>query len=207
MGNTTLLPGGVPVHTTLPASSLMLCNSLVVRRLMICLVMRIHLQESSSAAHGQTDVQGLSSTQQGGGGWRGAGWRPEHPGCMLQTWTKSRVRSSKIFAASSVHPTICVSTCSLCKLKIRNYGCFNCSSKKSGLFESDRGGHYKEAQTTPRDCLLYFIDIHQSTSSRDDAFCEETLLVKHVLDCLPLAVARVTRRNQARMAQVWKYYR
>ena len=64
MGNTILLPGGVPVHTTLPASSLMLCNSLVVRRLM----MRIHLQESTSAAHGQTDVQGLSSTQQGGGG-------------------------------------------------------------------------------------------------------------------------------------------
>jgi hypothetical protein len=97
MGNTILLPGGVPVHATLPASSLMLCNSLVVRRLMISLVIRIHLQESSSAAHGQTDVQGLSSTQQGGGGWRGAGWRPEHPGCMLQTWTKSRVRSSKIF--------------------------------------------------------------------------------------------------------------
>ena len=67
MENTTLLPGGVPVHTTLPASSLMLRKSLVVRRLMICLVMRIHLQESSSAAHGQTDAQGLSSTQQGGG--------------------------------------------------------------------------------------------------------------------------------------------
>ena len=90
MGNTTLLPGGVPVHTTLPASSLMLRKSLVVRRLMICLVMRIHLQESSGAAHGQTDAQGLSSTQQGG-------WRPEHPGCKLRTWTKSMVRSSKIF--------------------------------------------------------------------------------------------------------------
>ena len=74
MGNTILLPGGVPVHATLPASSLMLCNSLVVRRLM----MRIHLQESSGAAHGQTDAQGLSSTQQGG-------WRPEHPGCKLRT--------------------------------------------------------------------------------------------------------------------------
>ena len=79
------------------------------------------------------------------------------------------------------------------QIKVWYDGCFNCSFKKLGLFESDWGGHYKEVPTPPRDCLLYFLDIHQSTSSRDNAFCEETLFFNHVLNCLPLAVARVTR--------------
>ena len=86
------------------------------------------------------------------------------------------------------------------QIKVWYDGCFNCSFKKLGLFESDWGGHYKEVPTPPRDCLLYFLDIHQSTSSRDNAFCEETLFFNHVLDCLPLAVARVTR-----IAQAWKW--
>ena len=56
------------------------------------------------------------------------------------------------------------------------------------MSESDWGERYEKVHTTPRNYFLYFkLDNHQSTSSWDDAFCEDR---NTLFFCLPVVVER-----------------
>ena len=99
-----------------------------------------------------------------------------------------------LVAASSVHPTICVSTCRLCKLRFDMMGVSIAVSKSWVCLNLIEVGTIKKYQPHPETVCSTSLTFTKALAA------EGTLFFNHVLDCLPLAVARVTR-----MAQAWKW--
>ena len=87
-------------------------------------------------------------------------------------------------------------TCRLDKLKIWNDGMFQFQFQKVDLIESDWGGHYKEAPTTPRNCLLYFHLTFTKALAAEMMLFVKKLSLSDLLDCLPVAVAMVGDTRQ-----------
>ena len=62
---------------------------------------------------------------------------------------------------------------------------------KVGLFESDWGVHYKEAPTTPRNCLLYFHLTFTKALAAEMMLFVRRLTLSDLFNCLPGAVEKV----------------